>query len=160
MSTGRGWSSCMAADGMHSRYLPRDIRHGTLVAYLVSEKDPDILEPLARVLIKPYHFDRLNNWRCEWPISLSEHFKDMAVKLTDLLYDHEKWDSHIYVVADKQYGYDSQAFDNAVREFVADHLNDGRDGGYHMNDRLYADGAETNVQKKGRRIENGYRDMD
>ncbi|GAB5388775.1 MAG: hypothetical protein Alpg2KO_17430 [Alphaproteobacteria bacterium] len=54
MSTQRGWESCLARDGMFKEYLPREVKAGAMVAYLVSRNDPEILDPLARVGIKPY----------------------------------------------------------------------------------------------------------
>ena len=54
MSTNRGWKSCMATDGDFSNYLPTQIRDGALVAYLISSRDPEINDPLARITIKSY----------------------------------------------------------------------------------------------------------
>jgi hypothetical protein len=58
MSTGQRWSSCMAEDGINFRYVAQDVRAGTLIAYVVSRKDPDARYPLARILLKPYHTDK------------------------------------------------------------------------------------------------------
>ncbi|GAB5389903.1 MAG: hypothetical protein Alpg2KO_28710 [Alphaproteobacteria bacterium] len=54
MSTGRGWVSCMAADGEYADYLPREIAGGTIIAYLAKKSDPDLNDPLGRMLIKPH----------------------------------------------------------------------------------------------------------
>lgn len=54
MSTGRGWRSCMAEDGENYRFVRADILGGTLIAYLVSDKDLNIKNPNARLLIKRY----------------------------------------------------------------------------------------------------------
>jgi hypothetical protein len=57
MSTGRNWTSCMnTKDGGHSGVINDDLKHGTLIAYLVNKDDLEIKHPLGRVLIKPYHF--------------------------------------------------------------------------------------------------------
>jgi hypothetical protein len=73
-STNRGWTSCMnlgtgsetdsqgryTSDqrgnrrGIMAHYVPLDIRHGTLVAYLITADDTNIQNPLARVSIKPF----------------------------------------------------------------------------------------------------------
>jgi hypothetical protein len=55
MSTGRDWSSCMNLDiGKNSKYVPIDIKNGTIIAYLVYASDKNIEHPIGRVLIKPY----------------------------------------------------------------------------------------------------------
>jgi len=72
MSSGRGWTSCMALPktgspsdanyakgGCNQHYLAADVTEGTLVAYLVNtsklNKTDDILKsPVARIAIKPY----------------------------------------------------------------------------------------------------------
>jgi hypothetical protein len=55
MSTGRGWTSCMNKDrGDYAHFIMDDVQQGTLIAYLVSTKDPDIKSPSARILLKPY----------------------------------------------------------------------------------------------------------
>ncbi|GAB5389911.1 MAG: hypothetical protein Alpg2KO_28790 [Alphaproteobacteria bacterium] len=53
MSTGRGWVSCMAKDGSYHHHVSGDLREGTLVAYLISKNDPNIDDPLSRILLKP-----------------------------------------------------------------------------------------------------------
>lgn len=63
MSTDRGWNSCMRltdkakgdmSGGEYEEYVPTEIEHGALVAYLIDADDPDIKNPMARVLIRPY----------------------------------------------------------------------------------------------------------
>lgn len=53
-SSARAWTSCMSEFGCNKRYVEQDIKHGSLVAYLVNKNDPDITNPVARRLIKPY----------------------------------------------------------------------------------------------------------
>lgn len=60
MSTGRGWTSCMnmvKKDGFvnNSHFLPKDIREGTLTAYLAKTSDPDLKSPIGRINLK--HFE-------------------------------------------------------------------------------------------------------
>ncbi|GAB5388712.1 MAG: hypothetical protein Alpg2KO_16800 [Alphaproteobacteria bacterium] len=54
MSTGRGWQSCMTRGGSYSDYLPKEVAEGSMVAYLISPNDPEILDPMSRVTVKPY----------------------------------------------------------------------------------------------------------
>ena len=55
MSTDRGWKSCMnLVDGINRHYVLRDVKQGSLVAYLINSDDLNINKPLARILIKPY----------------------------------------------------------------------------------------------------------
>ena len=54
MSTNRGWDSCMTSGGSNFGVVFKDIREGTLAAYLISPGDPEINDPRARILLKPF----------------------------------------------------------------------------------------------------------
>lgn len=55
MSTDRGWSSCMnLVDGENRRYVLRDVKQGSIIAYLIRSDDLNITRPMSRMLIKPY----------------------------------------------------------------------------------------------------------
>lgn len=55
MSTDRGWTSCQdLTRGSRCEYVPRDIRAGTLVAYMINKDDDNIEKPVGRILLKPY----------------------------------------------------------------------------------------------------------
>lgn len=55
MSTGRGWTSCMnLKDGCNRHYVNQELRHGTIIAYLVKDNDLNITNPISRILLKPY----------------------------------------------------------------------------------------------------------
>ncbi len=55
MSTDRGWTSCMnLEDGSNAEYIENEIVDGTLIAYLIDEKDKNINRPYGRINIKPY----------------------------------------------------------------------------------------------------------
>lgn len=55
MSTDRGWTSCQdLVDGELAEYVGTEIKAGSLVAYLVDEKDPDIKKPKSRLLLKRF----------------------------------------------------------------------------------------------------------
>jgi hypothetical protein len=55
-SEGHSWpTSCMNfTKGMNRHYLPKDVEQGTHVAYLINKNDPEILNPYARIAIKPF----------------------------------------------------------------------------------------------------------
>lgn len=58
MSTGRGWTSCMNLDdGINKEYVREDIKHHTLIAYLIDASDRNITRPLSRVLIKRFYME-------------------------------------------------------------------------------------------------------
>ncbi|MCK9369644.1 hypothetical protein M0R04_07030 [Candidatus Dojkabacteria bacterium] len=55
MSTDRGWTSCMNLNkGKNKRYVPMDVKEGTLIAYLITKADKNIQHPVGRILIKPF----------------------------------------------------------------------------------------------------------
>jgi hypothetical protein len=54
MSTDRGWTSCMNLDSSNAKYIPMDIKYGTVIAYLIDAEDKNIEHPQARMLIKPF----------------------------------------------------------------------------------------------------------
>jgi hypothetical protein len=61
MSTGRAWKSCMNLyTGVAKEYVPEDIIHGTLIAYVTSIDDKNLNCPLGRILIKPLVDKKLN----------------------------------------------------------------------------------------------------
>jgi hypothetical protein len=82
ISTGRGWSSCMAADGAYKEKMPNIIGSMTLVAYLINENDPEINDPLGRLLLKPCDKRAVKNkkssYRTKYFPSLREHFNHFA----------------------------------------------------------------------------------
>lgn len=49
-------ASCMnIGSGCNRRYLPKEVRHGTHVAYLIKHDDEAIRKPVARLALKHYH---------------------------------------------------------------------------------------------------------
>jgi hypothetical protein len=59
MSTGRDWTSCMNIySGDNAYFIKEDIKHGTMVAYIIDEDDKNIQHPYGRVLLKPYKIQR------------------------------------------------------------------------------------------------------
>jgi hypothetical protein len=64
MSTDRGWESCMELPGKNKKeggvnweYIPKEVKAGTIIAYLIKSDDKNIEKPVGRMLIRPY----LNN---------------------------------------------------------------------------------------------------
>ncbi len=56
MSTDRGWTSCMnLKSGINRHYVPLDVKHGSLVAYVTTYDDKNLNNPSGRVLIKPFY---------------------------------------------------------------------------------------------------------
>lgn len=136
MSTGRAWASCMGSGGFNFNYVPKDIERGTLVAYLVSEKDPEIINPLARILIKPFKlkYKPLNT------------LSAMANKL----FGREPPPLGDLFVPEKQYGLHSEEFQYVVKQFAEDRLNAGKRGQFKLPSALYQDGvSDTYVRKDG-----------
>lgn len=56
MSQDRNWkATCMnLIDGDNRRYVKLDIEYGTIICYVTKETDPNLKNPLGRVLIKPF----------------------------------------------------------------------------------------------------------
>jgi len=111
MSTDRAWPSCMdiSKGTSQSRYVKEDIKHGTLIAYLISNQDKNINRPLARILLKPY-----------------THTASDGKKLV------------VYNVG-KLYGLKNDYFIHTVKKWVKDNINSKVDGLYHRNKELYPD---------------------
>lgn len=63
MSTGRSWDSCMnLSKGKYRKYVPIEIKNGTLVAYLIDKDDVKIKKPYARLLILPFWGEEKNEF--------------------------------------------------------------------------------------------------
>lgn len=55
MSTDRGWTSCMnLRTGQYKKYVPIDIKEGTIIAYVTKKSDLNLNNPTGRILIKPF----------------------------------------------------------------------------------------------------------
>ena len=56
LSFDRGWTSSMnLKDGSNKKYLKEAVKAGVLVSYLVKATDANINNPIARILLVPYH---------------------------------------------------------------------------------------------------------
>lgn len=73
MSSGRGWRSCMTLAkfpkdkdaGSNTRYVPHDLEHGTLTAYLTRVGDDKAEKPIGRVNIKQFKSGKHVIYRAE-----------------------------------------------------------------------------------------------
>ena len=137
MSTGRAWSSCMGSGGFNWRYVPKDIQAGSLVAYMVSEKDPDIVNPLARILIKP--FDEVQKKTGPLTSAARKVFKKRKV-------------SQQIFIPDKAYGIHNDFFSATVTKFVEDNLNAGKSGKFKLAKGLYQDAVPRMQKRKDGKI--------
>ena len=99
MSTDRGWTSCMnLKDGSRRRYVPMDVKYGTVIAYAIRKGDRNIQNPVARVLIKPF------------------------LEVTD---DKSKEPSVFFGIENNVYGEEPPGFVDSVNDWV-DEINDKR----------------------------------
>lgn len=133
-SINRAWFNCAGANGPDNfafRKLDSGIKGGMLVAYLVSESDPDILNPLARSMIKP--FDR--HW-----LSDKRGTTQMAIDFMTKIFKGKPPAPRLYV-ADKAYGLNSDAFLDTVNHILREKLNVGAFGIYKLNTRYFYDDA-------------------
>lgn len=95
MSTDRGWTSCMnMAGGENKHYLPRDVLHGTHVAYLTHKGDNEAKKPVARIALKPFE-------------ELKADDSDPTPKHTILRPERKD-----------EYGHGGEAFAHTVRDFT------------------------------------------
>lgn len=124
MSTNRNWRSCLSHDGDNIDSLHKEIENGTLVTYLVSENDPEINNPLGRILLKPYLRDEL-------PLS-----KNFFAVVRGLL--SSKGGNEILYIPDKLFGLENDAFERAVVQ-VSQKLNAGKTGTFSMSPDVYAE---------------------
>lgn len=118
MSFDRGWSSCMnLKDGINKHYLKGDLKHGTLVAYLIKDTDKNINAPISRIAIRPYY-----------------NKKSMR-----------KTKKHIYLVPSSVYGTDSEKFELVVNKFCSEVNAHAPHGIYELKKDLYDDGEGSEI---------------
>lgn len=143
MSTNRAWDSCMASDGNYRSKVPATVGSKTLVAYLISENDPEISDPLARILLKPYDCRTSVKKKSEYqtsfmpsPSAMYKHWKDVITDNDDPITDQ----SVVYMV-DAMYGLGTTRFRQVVQEFVDTQLNNPMPGHeYMLYGNVYPDG--------------------
>lgn len=164
MSAGRHWGSCMSPHRAEfNAFAHRDIEHGTIVAYLVRTRDPEINDPLSRLLIKPYQ-DRPHNLALiATPLDGLGH--DIhALRPIRTLFNRlfarkppvpdiapVPAVQTIFVPEGKVHGGRSPELRATVDRFVATHLNrNAPDGAYYLSPQLYCDSnSSREYAKKG-----------
>lgn len=153
MSTNRAWFSCMAADRENFRYVPQDVEQGTLIAYMVSENDPNIHYPFSRVLIKPFRTftkdeKRISNWEYNVTFADYSYLKDVFCSFARRGFQAKNaigqvispvQHTTVYVPETKTYGLESQVFHDIVSDFAENQLNVGIAGDFMLDKRLYKD---------------------
>ncbi len=115
MSTDRGWTSCMNLEnGSNGRYISKEIKEGTVIAYLINENDKNINHPYGRINIKPY---------------ISEN-GDLGWGLADYCYgsllNEKKIKNEI-----------SEKFKLTLNLWLDENLNSGKKGHYRLNKNVY-----------------------
>jgi hypothetical protein len=131
MSTGRAWVSCTGSRGVHWKSVPKEVQHGCLVAYMAPENDPDILSPLARMMIKP----------------LTEK-RGIMTSLAEKFFKKSKPEERLQIfLPDKTYGLKNAAFSEAITKFVEENLNAGKDGDFKFTRKLYRYGYDSEIPR-------------
>lgn len=152
-STNRGWHSCAGAGrGALNAYhaMPEGVRQGMMIAYLVSTSDPDINDPLSRVMLYPFIKDSQRDKRFE-----------MAPKKMDVMLDKlarsfaravgkpmEPLRKRIWYPG-KNYGLDNADFDRVVEAFIDEKLNVGGVGPYWQPFDIYHPGFDVVARTNG-----------
>lgn len=152
-STNRGWHSCAGAGrGALNAYhaMPEGVRQGMMIAYLVSTSDPDINDPLSRVMLYPFIKDSKRDKRFE-----------MAPKKMDVMLDKlarsfaravgrpmEPLRTRIWYPG-KNYGLDNADFDRVVEAFIDEKLNVGGVGAYWQPFDIYHPGFDVVARTNG-----------
>ncbi len=151
-STNRAWHSCAGAGrGALDAYtkMPQGVRHGMLIAYLVSDSDPDINDPLARVMLYPFIKDKQRDKRFQFAPKKTDEILDTlartfarAVGKPQAPLRQRIW------YPGKNYGLDNADFDRVVEAFIDEKLNVGGKGCYWQPYDTYHPGFDV-VERKG-----------
>lgn len=88
MSTDRGWTSCQdLTRGSQCEYVPRDIKAGTIVAYMITKDDKNIENPVGRILLKPY----INTGKKTAYAPHKEEFGSITAEFRQAVYKFAGW---------------------------------------------------------------------
>lgn len=118
-STDRGWTSCMnLEDGENAHYIPKEIKIGSLIAYLIEEHDTNIKRPAARTMIKPFY--KTDDVEMKYPLLIA----DPSV-----------------------YGTSVKGFVKTVQRWLDKHMNHRRTNGvYKIHHSSYEDGYDSHLK--------------
>lgn len=167
MSAGRHWGSCMSPHRAEfDAFVHEDIRQGTIVAYLVRDKDPEINDPRTRLLIKPYT-DEVPNLRPVAPIpplkpAQTIHTQGPIKGLFNTLFGRADptpqqalpapkpaQPSVAFIPEGTMHGCNSPELRHTVDLFVAEFLNKNTpDGAYYLSPKLYCDSNSSREYSK------------
>ena len=152
-STNRGWHSCAGAGrGALAAYdkMPQGLQQGMLIAYLVSDSDHDVNNPLSRMMLYPFIKDSQRDKRFGFAPrkaevvldKLSRSFARAIGKPMMPLRDRIWYPG-------KNYGLDNADFDRVVKAFVDEKLNAGGAGHYWQPYDIYHPGFDVVVRTNG-----------
>ncbi len=104
MSTRKTWKNCMSYDDDrgHNLKLPNDIEHGSIIAYLIKKDDPNIYNPLSRLLLKPYQNQkgdrayRVSQIQGEKIVSFINKAGDIADSVSSNVFGNYQMDMSLY----------------------------------------------------------------
>lgn len=147
MSTGRGWTSCMdkrkanmSGSVNYSYHLIEDVRYGTIMAYLITKKEANLLlednkrmidEAIGRYAIKPY-FNEDDE-------------------------DQQNYEDVLYIREPVMYGGDGSSNYSFVAKIVDDFLDskqDTKQGIFYFHSELYRDHSHDRIVKMRKDLEN------
>ena len=148
MTEGRNWWSCMNASFFGDK-VPPIVGSQTVIAYLITQNDPEINNPLARILLKPYDCRKnVKGIRKEGLIS-----RFMRSVLPSLYEEEPLEESSIILRPCGTYGLGTSLFRDAVTEFAEAHFNKPhKDKEYRLYDYIYQDGSPLKVKLKNNKL--------
>ena len=116
MSFDRGWSSCMNLDdGINKHMVVEDVKHGSLVCYLIKTDDKNINSPISRILLKRFY---------------------------EIGSNEDENDDEFILVPDGNYGEAPASFRETVLKFAEEYNKKAPEGMYVIHSDLYKDGND------------------
>ncbi len=162
-STGRAWQSCLSPHKKEFMFIPGEVAFGTLVGYLVSENDPEINNPLARIFIRPYRkvepeIEAYKAWdtgynRLRQP--LKSKFEKIKTEVKWALHGRPPGENDIlYMTEQKAYGLSRGILRHTADVFTRQYLNAGlSEGDYHLPWQVYTDTLNRDARVRDGRVE-------
>ena len=135
-SQNRSWITCFDPLALGSRSdsnLAPEIEHGSLIAYLISDKDPEINDPLSRILIKGY---------------AQKGFMTAARGMLRKVFGGEQAPRQVLYVPTRAYGLSSHGFTEAIETLIEEKLNHNISGTFELPRTMYADRMPVILQRK------------
>lgn len=136
-STNRAWHSCAGAGSPDSssafNKMDSGIRAGLMIAYLVSENDPAIHNPLARMMIGPFVRDITRETKAVTVMQKIERMFNSLRGMPVTAPDADVW------VPGIMYGLHNDMFEAVVRRFVDECFNVQTPGRYWLAAGVYSD---------------------